>query len=794
MEKTKPEKDADIIDWLNRLIMLAQWDAKFPFQIASLFTDSEKYKQALDQIQTALTKPGVPSYPDFSPLLGKEEWEKLFGKVTAAPPLRELFVTDPFQGATPEELSTLAEVADVTTDPQTMVYSRNGTLLAVVEALRQSPLLDAEAKIWDGLNTFLTLLDSHKAIAEMLYTLACSREWHIVLASLRDGRDYVRGESSAATDTLNAWNSKLTAEIREILFKPTYLSRTPRKLIKLAWEERDLFEQARKAIPENNRPPAGAEERKQTATIMQSLLTAKFQPVLEGIEADLQLLAVVGTHFIEARKFAKLDGLVYSWPDVSRQAMRNYAGFGYVEDCLVNRKLPSDVDLDAKEARELFEICKNDASLIRFLRFRPYFSEINESDLGRYRSLAPVVVAMGPSPKALTAEPRKTEKVDIPSSSSQPAPVAQLTLRMDTSEKISDGATPTSYTLRLEGKNTPPDAFHVSFSIHNCLTDVLQTIDVKSEDSYQPVLKELFSRREGAERLVLRAGLLLQNTVLGDKGNQWLGHFLEQMQGQGRIVMRHGDISLHFLPWEWLPGPGAQDLLLSQPRYSMVRALFGDQKDVPNSPLKTPLQLLTVIPNPPSGVRTSLDTSARALEELASNDKLRYRALLRDHATVSSMVTVLKAFAPQVLHFEGYVGQVRSEQSFQVYFTPGESGKETIDINQFAEILSKSAVKLVVIGRNQASAVFGNPAPAIALKLLERGVPAVLLPIRSIDDTSATAFATSFYNFILQGKTLEEATYNARRQLASRGGDWTAWALFANPSVLDSFQLLPGVA
>ncbi len=63
MEKTKPEKDADIIDWLNRLIMLAQWDAKFPFQIASLFTDSEKYKQALDQIQTALTKPGVPLIP-----------------------------------------------------------------------------------------------------------------------------------------------------------------------------------------------------------------------------------------------------------------------------------------------------------------------------------------------------------------------------------------------------------------------------------------------------------------------------------------------------------------------------------------------------------------------------------------------------------------------------------------------------------------------------------------------------------------------------------------------------------
>jgi len=117
-----------------------------------------------------------------------------------------------------------------------------------------------------------------------------------------------------------------------------------------------------------------------------------------------------------------------------------------------------------------------------------------------------------------------------------------------------------------------------------------------------------------------------------------------------------------------------------------------------------------------------------------------------------------------------------------------------IDIAVFGTKLRNNGVKLVVIGRNQASAIYDNPAPAIAMNLLERGVPAVLLPIRPIDDNSATAFATSFYNFLLQGMTLEEAVYSARRQLALRGGDWTAWALFANPSVLDSFQLLPGKA
>jgi hypothetical protein len=228
----------------------------------------------------------------------------------------------------------------------------------------------------------------------------------------------------------------------------------------------------------------------------------------------------------------------------------------------------------------------------------------------------------------------------------------------------------------------------------------------------------------------------------------------------------------------------------------MVRALYDDITGFVDSPLKTPLQLMSVIPNPPSGVRASLDTSARALEELASNDKLRYRALHRDRASIENMTTTLTSFRPQILHFEGYVETTylsETEGSLQVYFSPENSGPVSIDIVAFADRLHTNGVKLVVIGRNQASSVYDNPAPGIAKRLLERGIPAVLLPIRPIDDASATAFASSFYNFLLQGKTLEESVYNARRQLASRGGDWTAWALFANPSVLNSFQLLPGV-
>jgi len=79
----------------------------------------------------------------------------------------------------------------------------------------------------------------------------------------------------------------------------------------------------------------------------------------------------------------------------------------------------------------------------------------------------------------------------------------------------------------------------------------------------------------------------------------------------------------------------------------------------------------------------------------------------------------------------------------------------------------------------------------MSYRLLAFGIPAVLAPIRAIDDTTATSLTSEFYRAFLAGNNLEQSLYIARRKVASKGGDWTPFALFADPSVLDFFQPLP---
>src|SRR5207253_11150514 len=102
---------------------------------------------------------------------------------------------DPFAGASADQLELLAEVSDVAPAPRALVHSRNGTFLAILEAVRQSTDLNTKEQIFDGLHKFLMLRDASSEMADMLAELADSNDWYVVLASLRDGRDYTQDES-----------------------------------------------------------------------------------------------------------------------------------------------------------------------------------------------------------------------------------------------------------------------------------------------------------------------------------------------------------------------------------------------------------------------------------------------------------------------------------------------------------------------------------------------------------------------------------------------------------------------
>jgi hypothetical protein len=210
-------------------------------------------------------------------------------------------------------------------------------------------------------------------------------------------RDYARDEEPVVADLLKLWNEKIARQtIHSVLLKPGHLSRAPKKLIKLAWEYRELFAEARKNIAEHIREKDPDDERKQVAGSVFLLFEKKAPTYIDDIRADLKVLATVAKHFIDVRKFAKFDGFVYNWPEISQLGRANFDALKHVEDLLRSRApRPSDADLDARGARELYSLIEKNDRLKAFLRLRPYFSEINENELMSYRRLVPASATSG---------------------------------------------------------------------------------------------------------------------------------------------------------------------------------------------------------------------------------------------------------------------------------------------------------------------------------------------------------------------------------------------------------------
>lgn len=784
------------IPWLNKLIVLAQWEKKYkrlPFDLVVLFKEPTEYQAFLTRLRASVTDKTqlVDSSTETTPIAVARK--KLLEAATAVPAIRELFSSDqdPFKDAPPNHLELLAEVSDVTADPQNMVYSRNGTLEKVIAPLLNTGELDPDALIEDCLNRFLVLEPPESkwenSIAEKLYELATSPHWYVVMASLRARRDYTSDDDQAAIDALKQWNAITVADETLKQLFAAHLSQAPKKLIRLAWEHREIFAEARAKLPENARESAD-DARKKVATGALLLFKERFPTDIEEIKSDLQVLATVGSHFVKVRKFAKLDGFVYTWPEIARLGMANYKALTHVEDLVLNRKpRPSDAELDKREARELYSLMANNERLIRFMRIRPWFSQIDEKDLMRIRPLAPVVVAPGrPGSSAGVTE---SVSFEVPQQPPSPAPqpptrtpqIQTLTLGRKQASPESDQIFAYDVDLSMPPNLDNKETGLLTVGVEKLVERVLAAMGVSSDSGLQEVLKELFASDPAfAEERIRRGSVELIANLFGP--GPLPGIFATPPPL--RLVINLSERDLHYLPWEWWP-TSMSTLLLSSPDTSVVRSFKSPTRTEPN-PMIAPLRVMSVIPDAPTGARFTSEMTLKGFEELASAHAVHYRAVARGDATRVNLQRQLESFSPHIVHLEAswqtnYIKQGEDYDLTGVHVLLSKG--DAVEIPGFGALLRANGVQLVVIGRNDLSRIYENAGATVAIQLAKEGL-SVLAPMRAIDDTSATTFTIEFYRALLQGNELESALHLARRNLASKGGDWTVFALFADPDRL----------
>jgi len=371
-------------------------------------------------------------------------------------------------------------------------------------------------------------------------------------------------------------------------------------------------------------------------------------------------------------------------------------------------------------------------------------------------------------------------------------------LKITSTEPVGDGQRPLNYELTFLPPGQPEIKKTVqSVSIRALLRKILATLGVPSEESLQPFLKDYSARSTPLEPLLALSGNAFRTDFLDPIREQYEAMF--QNEQPLRLFTIFSEPELQYLPWEWLPRPGTNDILISNPKYSLVRCPSVNIEPA-IQPFKRPLGLMSLLPDAPRLVRLNIESTKKALEVLASSESVDYHALVQREATVQNFQSRLEIDRPSVVHFEGHVQfsveKKPWDETFRVFLTPGdqETDDEGISIHEFSRILTTFGVQLLVVGQNGSEKVWGNPGPVMGELLLKAGVPAVLVPVRAVDDSTATSFITEFYRAFLRGNSLEDALYTARYMVESKGGDWTAFALFAHPSFLEMPQIfLPSV-
>lgn len=806
------------IGLLNTVLVLAQWDKRLPRYIAKLFRDRDQYAKALEQIRWGLaqTEPGqIPALQTATNTLTTDEWKSLYTSIAGAGPLRDLFKseTDPFADITHDQMLVMAGLSDISTDPQTMFYTRDEAFMEVLSATRQLTPPDTNKFIMDGLERFLYLGEGGDQLAQLVYDLACSSNWQVVLASLRDRRDYTEGGSSLAAQTLDQWNRTLTSELRPRIFGPNYVSRVPQELVRLAWEGRSLFAEASNDVPEEISDPAA--RRKHLAAAAFPLFGRDYPERLDKVRSNLQLRFDVAQHLTDVRRFAKMDAFVYSWPKVASLARARYKSLEYVEECFIERRArPSETELKLNGAVELYELIAADPQLVGFLDLLPRFGEIDENLFIGYKPMASVSVDAPPLSGAAsfsTAPPPDTASKGPLISAAPSLNVVTVKLEKVSPAQQSLASPPpatSTYQVTLSAPHKAGIALEsttatIQLDVSGLVQEMLKIIGSSSPDNLQAFLKDFFMRTGGESKVLLhRAGTRLFEAIFNPTMRSAFTMALEGDQ-KVRVVVHAETNELVYLPWEWLPDPAQGDPLVRLPRFSLIRA-NPDSPLTSLSPLTLPLRFLAVMPNP-RGLRTlNFDKSVSMLESVLTSDKAEMVLLLNQLATFENLIHRLETLKPQVVHFEGHIeslleqgpqasppGTVPPLSPKRALLLGASTGPPTfVDPEAFGKALADAGVQLLVFGNNDLSAFYDNPIADIASTLVEKGLPAVLASTRGVDDVTAGDFMSAFYLSFFQGATLEQALSDARTRISRRGGDWSAFALFANPNVLDFFSPL----
>jgi KAP family P-loop domain/CHAT domain len=645
----------------------------------------------------------------------------------------------PFSLADAAELAAVAGFVDTVPDTEStrMLKSRDGVLIRLFEKVSRTGAPTEAELLDDDLLKLDELVKLDPRLDAILRQLAHRDDWSDVMdsveSSLQGGANARRPNDAAAPLLAIA---RTNEDVRKKLLEPQLLSTVLPQIV-------------RHRTPRSEAMPPDEVAR---------------------IKAALAVRLRAARHFVNRRKFVKLDALGHSWPDLFQYVQTDKSGLRTFE---ANVTDPSQRTQDLPERWQPYV---RDEKLMAFLHLRPFLADILDEDVSAIAGLTASVVrpseAVSPVSAPGPAVVQTSQPVPVP----PPATLRDAVVPPGNAERwravatAAEAAGPKSFT------NTTIQIFQLGGEYH------VQLHGERGSEEARKLVFNVAELRELAENLREFVRTHRQDIAgrLREFGTELYQLFFARtaldeflMAPSPRRFSLSVPPELQFLPWELLYVPSSRLFLGLSPHHSLVRFVKPPQDRRSLGPVEPPLRILAFLGKAGESL-PRLREEEGLLSQLSGSLHVTLHVLSGDRATFSELEKTVKVLQPHVLHFSGY------RDATDVLF-PDTRMTHPV----FIDWLANSRVRLVDLTGCYVPPGGLEDTPSFASDLAGSGVPMVINTTSPITSEAVLVFTRDFYRTLAEGRSIEEALVDARQSQSKEQWDWSAFALYSSEPALD---------
>jgi hypothetical protein len=778
--RSEPDLTTHNAELCNKVITAYSWNPSC-IKLLCQLADRPDYKSAISALEACWQ-----DSQDDAPVVDAEQRLQhdplrieLYLLIVKSDPLLSLFKKPPFlTGVLPAEIISHSQFVDIVPNSDTILQTNDRVFMRIMDTLVKQGTVSVEKIIEDDLRQIILFtsesmsLNGHgigSAGLTHMIEIARSGQWDTQMRLLEqmveqpnDNDLYSKLEAHTRA-IFDRMNGRKAIVIHPLLESPRF-SEISAQEIEAFWTVHKQLPNADELLSKGLTPnPSALEKACRLAVAALDLISNNVPDLYKEIEQSLEIHVQAAYHFLDIRKFAKVDALSHHWTELARLLLSDRSKLIALEEFFINAQADETMG-------RLVDRYRQDEQLANFFQLRPFFRDIFPDEVKQYLKFSQSVIQTSPE-LSVVAPPEQPEgfyqnaqEVAIPDLTE--VAYHDLVIKID---KVL-GAEENIYEVSLPGQDSELEPEVIS-------------LDKQKIDEMLEILKDGIVKSEDSGGILKPCGLNLFDWLFTGQVRERFQQILQE--GSSHRIIWDVHESLLNLPLEilYVPYTIRKHLALTS-KYSVVRRI---PNVLPSNSTYTsqPIRVLAVFANPKDTTPINIIEEERLLRK-SLQDAIQNKRIQLEIIGASGLIGIasweniqdrIQTFQPHLFHFVGH-GSYQDGKGYIILENNAREGY-LMPADKISTILSDSQIKLAIMNGCDTGLSSSNDAiTGISGALINQGIPAVISTMRAVPDRAALLFTRKFYTTFANSYDLESSLVETRKALSIDGFDWSTYALF----------------